>query len=104
MCVQVMHVWQRQAALQSHHRALLVRCTRQVQETTLARVLRTWHATARHLAEAAAKAQECHARLFSRCLKCALCFWRTQAMAKRMVRGILKVCIIVHMVMTCGVL
>ena len=88
--------------MQRHHRALLGKYTRQMQHSTQARVLRTWRATAQHLAETAARAQECHARLTSWRLKRALCFWCDQAMAKRKVKGIVKVCTTACMVVICG--
>ena len=103
MCLQVMHAWQQEAAVQINHRALLGKYTRQMQHSIQARVLRTWCATAQQSTETAARAQECHARLTSRRLKCALCFWCDQAMAKRKVKEIMKVCTTVCMAVICGV-
>ena len=90
--------------MHSHHRALLGKYIRQMQHSTQARVLRTWCATAQHIAEAAARAQECRARLTSRRLSWALCFWCDHAMAKRKVKGIMKVCTTVCMAVIWGVI
>ena len=89
--MQVLQVWQDEAAKQRHHRAILDKCVSRMQHCIRARVMRTWVATAQRMAGARGKAAAYLERLLSRRLKHALRYWRARAIYKRERYSILKV-------------